>query len=63
MTSIAKQRIYAKVPIMFCAVLVDDWKYETESDESSTEGHAIHLKGQMMFMPDWAAIMFLGTPM
>ncbi|XP_052234216.1 soluble guanylate cyclase 88E-like [Dreissena polymorpha] len=36
--------------------------YERDSDESNMDGYAIHLKGQMMYMPDWRAIMFLGTP-
>lgn len=36
--------------------------YEKVLDESRAEGYAIHLKGQMMYMPEWESIIFLGTP-
>lgn len=36
---------------------------EKDIDESRAKGYAIHLKGQMMFMPEWDSIIFLGTPM
>jgi len=37
-----------------------DWQMEKDGVE---QGYAIHLKGQMMYMPEWEAIIFLGTPM
>lgn len=40
-----------------------DWQNEKESMEHSQKGYAIHLKGQMMYMPEWESIIFLGTPM
>jgi hypothetical protein len=36
---------------------------EKDVDESGMVGYAIHLKGQMMYMPEWESIIFLGTPM
>ncbi|XP_060566942.1 soluble guanylate cyclase 88E-like isoform X2 [Ruditapes philippinarum] len=35
---------------------------EKDVDESGMVGYAIHLKGQMMYMPEWESIIFLGTP-
>ncbi|XP_052800959.1 soluble guanylate cyclase 88E-like isoform X2 [Mya arenaria] len=43
----------------------DDWEMEKDMEEGGLEapdGYAIHLKGQMMYMQDWDAIIFLGTP-
>ena len=37
--------------------------YMTEEDDPEDSRKRLKLKGQMMYMPDWDAVIFLGTPM
>ncbi|XP_053385203.1 soluble guanylate cyclase 88E-like [Mercenaria mercenaria] len=56
-------RVSKRRPVSSCLDQVQGRRdQEKDVDETGDAGYAIHLKGQMMYMPEWESIIFLGTP-
>ena len=51
------------VHICYMCISETEWNNVKYDYEDQDEGYALHLKGQMMYMTEWQAIIFLGTPM